>query len=84
MATQIFFNVHPYLLGEMIPQFDEHVIFSRRGWFNHQKDWISSLFPPFCADPLPPLRPADPTFATQRMVGGVLGESCEAWVGGAG
>ena len=53
-------------------QFDYCNIF-QRGWFNHQKDWISSPFPPFCADPLPPLRPADPTFATQRMVGGGSG-----------
>ena len=39
--------------------------------------WISSPFPPIGVDPL---RPADPTFATQRMVGG-FGESCEALLG---
>ena len=77
-----FWHVHPgFLAKKNDSQFDYCNIF-QRGWFNHQKDWISSPFPPFCADPLPPLRPADPTFATQRMVGG--GFWGKAWVGGAG
>ena len=33
LTTTIFWNFHPYLLGEMI-QFDEHIF--QMGWFNHQ------------------------------------------------
>ena len=41
-GNSIFLNSHPENLGDMISQFDEHIV--QRGWFNHQPDCFLCCF----------------------------------------